>query len=97
MSMYPQGRGPRHTVSQEDATRLRERFAWLNSFEDNELGELVFLSEGETMRPGEEYFDISNPERGIFGGNGERADEDSRYVPRSEIPGGAWEKLTRTL
>lgn len=95
--MNQPGRSPRHAIGGEEATRLRERFDWLNSFEDDELGEMVFLSEGETMRPGESYFDISNPERGEFEGTGERADEGSRYIPRSDVPDEVWQKLIRTL
>ncbi len=97
MSMNQPG-GSGRTTRGTDARKLKQRFDWLESFSDNELGEIVFLREGEPLRPGEEYFDISNPERGIFHGqNGQKAEESSRYVPKSEVPDHVWHKLTQSF
>ena len=82
------------TGQREDARRLKVRYDWLESFSDDELGELVFLRESDPMEPNEEYFDISNPEMGVMSGKeGQRADEGSRYVPKSQVPDHVWEKL----
>ncbi len=94
MSMNQPTGGRGRTTHGEDASKLKQRFDWLESFDNNELGEVVFLRGGEQMRPDEEYFDISNPERGVFHGKqGETADESSRYVPKSEVPENIWHKL----
>lgn len=82
------------TGQREDASKLKERFDWLESFSDDELRELMFLREGEPMDARDEYFDISNPEMGILSGReGQSADEGSRYVPKSQVPRDVWEKL----
>lgn len=82
---------PGHTT---DAKRLKERFDWLESFSDDELTELRFLNEGDPMGSDDEYFDISNPETGILTGTpGQRADEGSRYVAKSQIPSELWDQL----
>ena len=94
MSMNQPTSGKGRTAHQEDASKLKERFSWLQSFADDELGEVVFLREGDTMHSNEEYLDISDPERGVFHGeDGERPPESSRYVPKSQVPRHIWDKL----
>jgi hypothetical protein len=94
MSMSQPMGGQNRTTHQEATSRLRERFDWLESFTDDELGEIVFLRGGETTRSDEVYFDISDPERGEFQGmDGELVPEDSRYVPKSQVPQYVWDKL----
>ena len=97
MSMNEPMGGRGRTAHGEDIKKLKQRFDWLESFSDNELGEVIFLRDGESMSPQEEYFDISNPERGIFRGNGQKADEGSRYVPKSQLPEQVWHKLVRSF
>ncbi len=93
MSQYmgPQGRaGTRDT-----ADRLKHRFLWLQSFSDDELRQITYCVPGETMSSEEQYFDISNPERGVIQGEqGVAIPPDSCYVPRSEISRSLWDKLT---
>ncbi len=96
MSMNQPTGGTGRTSRGADARMLKQRFDWLESFSDNELGEVVFLRDGETFSSRDEYFDISNPERGIFRGqDGQKVDEGSRYVPKSEVPDYIWHKLTQ--
>jgi len=87
--------GGRGRIGQgEDARKLRQRFDWLESFTDDELGSLNFLREGDATNPNEEYFDISNPEMGILSSNDlPVVDEGSRYIPKSEVPRDVWDKL----
>lgn len=97
MSMGQPTGGHGHVTHGEEASKLKQRFDWLRSFTDTELGEIVFLREGDSMHSGEEYFDISNPERGVFhSSDGQMADESSRYVPKSEVPDNVWQKLTKS-
>lgn len=78
------------------ASRLRERFRWLNSFNDDELIEISMctLEEGDTQES-ETYFDISHPERGTFQGQpGKPVPEGSCYVSRGQVDERTWSKLT---
>ncbi len=85
------GRG---SARQQEVGKLKERYAWLESFTDDELGEVVFLEEGETMNPDDIYFDISDPERGAHHAQGgEVVPEGSRYVAKSRVPDAVWEKI----
>ncbi len=82
------------TTRRETADTLKERYQWLQDFSDDELREISYCGVGESMNPGEMYFDISHPERGIIRGEpGEQIPEDGCYVPKSEIPQQLWDKL----
>ena len=94
MSMNQRSSGKGRTIHQEEASRLKERFTWLQSLTDDEWGEVVFLRDDDVMHSNDYYFDISNPERGVFKGqDGEHPPEESRYVPKSEVPEHIWHKL----
>ncbi len=81
-------------VGEETAAMLRRRYEWLSSFNDDELRQISFCTEGETLRREEDYFDLSHPERGIIPGDGrERVPEGSCYVARSRLPQSTWRKL----
>ena len=98
MSMNQPAGGHGRAAQGEDVRKLKQRFDWLESFSDVELGEMVFLRDGESLRSGDEYFDISNPERGVFRGeDGQKVDEGSRYVPKSQVPDVVWHKLVRSF
>jgi hypothetical protein len=73
---------------------LRERFAWLNQFSEDELREISFCAENEPLQEGELYFDISNPERNqIVGKRGDTVPAGSCYVRRSDVGEQTWQKL----
>lgn len=80
---------------QQEARKLRDRFAWLNSFTDQELEEISFCEAGAAMVPGEVYFDISHPEMGAFVGTpGRLIPEDACLVRKSDVSEQLWAKLT---
>lgn len=94
MSMNQPTSGKDQITHEEDARKLKERFNWLESLTDDELGEVVFLRSDATMHLSDTYFDISTPEQGVFQGrDGEHPPEGSRYVPKSEVPRHIWDKL----
>ena len=96
MSMRQPAGGRGYATHGEEASKLKQRFDWLESFSDDELGQLVFLQGGQPLKPDEEYFDISNPGMGVFhGSEGETASESSRFVPKSGVPDNVWHKLVR--
>jgi hypothetical protein len=73
---------------------LRSRFKWLESFSDVELREISLCSEDEELEPGQEYFDVSHPERGVITANkGDRSPAGSCYVSRSSVSSQLWKKL----
>ena len=79
-----------------EARRLRERFQWLNKFSDEELEKISFCEPGSELVNGDSYFDISNPERGIFTGRqGEAIPEGGCLVSKTMLPGQLWNKLTQ--
>lgn len=76
------------------AERLKQRFRWLQSFTDEELTKISMCEADEPLQQGQEYFDLSSPERGpIPGDAGQRVPEGSCYVPRSSINSELWRKL----
>ncbi len=82
-------------VGEETAALLRRRFKWLGSFSDDELRQISFCAEGETLSRDEQYFDLSHPERGVIGGDEQQTvPEGSCYVARSRLPATTWRKLT---
>lgn len=83
------------TQREEEARRLRDRFNWLTSFSDEELQEITFCDTGAEMVPGDSYFDISNPESGVFVGQpGQLIPKGGCLVQRSTMPPHVWNKLT---
>ncbi len=79
----------------QEARRLRDRFAWLNQFSDEELQHISFCETGSEMIPGETYFDISHPEMGVFvGREGQLVPEDACLVRKGTMPTSIWSKLT---
>lgn len=89
--------GPQITQSQraDEARRLRDRFAWLNHFTDDEIGQISFCDAGAEMVPGETYFDISFPENGPFVGQpGQLIPEGGCLIRQSSVSPGIWKKLT---
>ncbi|MBI2953231.1 MAG: hypothetical protein HYY30_02880 [Chloroflexi bacterium] len=89
---------PRHSKEEhrrQIAERLRQRYRWLSSFNDDELQEISIctLEEGETQSD-EPYFDLSHPERGSFKGQqGQVVPEGSCYISRGQLPEKVWNKL----
>ena len=82
------------STRRETAEKLKERFRWLQSFTDDELREITYCIEGDSMSGEEQYFDISHPEQGVIrGSEGQGIPEGSCYVPRSEVPRHLWDKL----
>jgi hypothetical protein len=78
------------------AEDLRRRFEWLNSFTDDELREISLCKLDVTLQPGESYFDISHPERGVIPGEaGRELHEDCCVLAKSEVPDRIWSKLVR--
>ena len=96
--MQPQShREPEMSQSQraDERRRLRDRYAWLNHFTDEEIEKISFCENGAEMVPGELYFDISNPEHGAFVGQpGQLIPEGGCLVSRSDVPSSIWAKLT---
>lgn len=94
MTQSGQGRRPQSG----EALKLRERFSWLSRFSDDEIREISFCQEGETLREGEQYFDISAPERGIVRGKqGEATSRDSCLIARGAVSPIIWSKLTAEI
>ena len=85
------GRGRRSMT----AEGFRRRFAWLNSFTDEELRKISFCDESEELKPGEQYLDLSHPETGVITAEkGQRSPEGSCYVGRGDVSASLWRKLT---
>jgi hypothetical protein len=81
-----------------EALKLRERYAWLNRFSDEEIREISFCRVGDRLREGEQYFDISRPERGIIRGQGsEQVSHESCLIARSAVSPIIWSKLTAEI
>ena len=79
----------------EQARRLRDRFAWLSHFTDQEIEQISFCETGAEMVPGETYFDISFPEDGPFVGQpGQLIPEGGCLVRQTSVPPSIWAKLT---
>jgi hypothetical protein len=82
------------TQRAEQARRLRDRFAWLNQFTDEELQEMSFCQGGAEMVAGETYFDISHPEMGPFvAQQGQLVPEGGCLVRKGSVPQSIWNKL----
>ena len=78
----------------DEARRLRDRFAWLNRFTDDEIGQISFCDTGAEMVPGETYFDVSTPESGPFVGQpGQLVPEGGCLIWQSSVPPAIWKKL----
>ena len=85
------GRG----ATEQGRERLRERFAWLNRFSDDELREINFCYEGYQIDADGEYFDVNRPEDGPVNLKaGDRVPKGSCLVPRSKVTPTVWSKLT---
>lgn len=79
---------------QYQSERLRRRFEWLRDLNDDEVSELSRCEEGTVLRPDEEYFDVSHPERGIIrAGEVPAADGGSCYVAKGDLRPGTWQRL----
>ncbi|MGH2459376.1 MAG: hypothetical protein ACRDIY_10975 [Chloroflexota bacterium] len=92
----PAARSQHLTQSQraDEARRLRDRFAWLNSFNDEEIGQISFCETGAEMAPGDTYFDVSFPENGPFVGQpGQLIPEGGCLIQQRSVPASIWEKL----
>lgn len=88
------GGGGRSLSAQE----YRKRFAWLNSFSDEELMKISFCGEDEQLKEGERYFDLSHPERGVIvATTNQRSPSGSCYVASSQVSDGLWRKLTTSF
>ncbi len=80
------------------AAEFARRFKWLERFDDTELSEITICEAGEPLDPGDQYFDISRPERGIItAGSADRVGEGTCLVSRRRVSDGAWKKLTAPL
>jgi hypothetical protein len=90
----PPGSTTRPTI--EQAKLLRQRFSWLERFTDDELREITLTNDGEPLREGMQYFDISRPEQGIFAGReGVVPPRDASLVRQGDVPPRLWSKLTK--
>lgn len=89
----PQNRPP---ASETEARKLRERYSWLNRFTDDEIAKISFCYEGESLKQDDDYFDISNPEKGVVKGRtGELVGPGSCLVSKSSVSPTTWSKLTQ--
>jgi hypothetical protein len=80
------------------AEMLRSRFTWLQSIDDSTLAEISSCNVGEQLQPGETYFDVSHPERGIIeGGTADRVPDEACFVAKSTTRPDAWDKLVRSF
>jgi hypothetical protein len=78
----------------EERRLLRDRFQWLNQFSDEELEQISLCEAGAPMVPGDDYFDISHPERGAFTGRtGEVVPEGSCLLRKGAMSPTIWNKL----
>ncbi|MCL5959619.1 MAG: hypothetical protein M1358_09945 [Chloroflexi bacterium] len=78
-----------------EGSKLRKRFSWLNSFNDEELLKisLCTIDEGE-KQANEDYFDLSRPELGaIRGRSGAIVPEGSCYISKGRVGEKLWNKL----
>ncbi len=76
------------------AYKLKTRYRWLNKFTDDELRDITACYEGEQMKAGEQYFDLSHPEKGIMTGQpGQTVPEGSCFVAEGDVRPNAWQKL----
>ncbi len=88
------GTGRGSVPERRSAYDLRDRFAWLNQFSDDELREISFCAEEEPLQDGELYFDVSNPERGQIMGSREASIPAGRcYVRRGDVSEHTWQRL----
>lgn len=80
---------------QERGRLLKERFQWLSQFNDEELEQISLCDAGAPMIPGDDYFDISHPERGPFTGRaGELVPEGACLLRKGAMSPGVWSKLS---
>ena len=88
---------PEGLSKREMVERLKRRYQWLQSFDDDELREISFcLDPGGELHEGEMYFDLEAPQRGVIRGRrGEKVESGHCYVSRSQVTNRTWEKLTR--
>jgi hypothetical protein len=78
------------------AHALAQRFSWLKSFDEAELSEIAMCATDERLEPGEEYFDVSHPERGVIKVEGDARPaipEGACIVSRKQTSARAWNKL----
>lgn len=94
MEVKPREGGPEQPQTIE---RLKRRFAWLQSFDDETIGEISLCTEGEELAVGQFYFDISHPERGIIRGTkGGKVPDGSCYLERSKVRPRVWARLIKS-
>lgn len=76
---------------------LKNRFKWLESFDDETLMDISYcMREGE-LKAGEDYFDLNHPERGGFETTqGQHVPYGSCYVEKSRLRPGVWQRLIRS-
>ena len=85
---------PRADDTPRTLADLRQRFAWLERFSDEELRRIAIRGAGEPAHTGEEYIDISHPERGVVRGEDVRTiPEGASFVGRQNLGDALWEKL----
>ncbi len=94
----PEFRGtPKGLSKDEMIQRLKRRYQWLQSFDDNELREISFCFDpGQELQEGEMYFDLEVPDRGVIRGRrGQKVENGHCYVSRGQVKEQTWEKLIR--
>lgn len=80
---------------QQRGRLLKERFQWLNQFNDEELEQISLCEAGAPMIPGDDYFDISHPEQGPFTGRaGEVIPEGACLLRKGAMSPATWNKLS---
>lgn len=80
----------------EQAERLLQRFRWLEGFNDDELRQISMCYSEDVLPQDDEYFDLSQPERGVLQARGgERVPAGHCYVGRRQLSPALWDKLTR--
>jgi hypothetical protein len=73
---------------------VKEVHRSLGRFEDDELKQIPVLPEGERLRQGATYLDLTNPSRGEFTATGEMsASSGQRLVPKNDVPYPIWNRL----
>lgn len=78
----------------QTAYDLRSVHRSLQQFEDDDLKRVPIVPAGARLQQGATYIDLNDPKREEFTALGDmQADQDSCYVPKSEVPYPVWNRL----
>lgn len=77
----------------QTAYDLRDRLQWVTGWSDEDL-QAIPIFQGEEFVPGEVYFNLDLPERGMFIARGEEfRNPGAHYVAKSQVPPNLWRRL----